>query len=250
MSSSVRIENDSMGNIEVPFDRYYGAQSARSLINFNIGRETMPHELIRAFGILKKAAALTNQELGKLSEEKARLIIQAADDVIRGDLNDHFPLSVWQTGSGTQTNMNVNEVIANRAIEMMGGKLGSKKPVHPNDHVNKSQSTNDVFPTAMHIAVAIKAKEKLLPSLRLLEKELLKKSKEFKSIVKVGRTHLQDATPLTLGQEFSGYHSQLKDCITRIEMLYLHAVLEEVLLKSLIASQSSEGVGSLKERLR
>ncbi len=217
MSSSVRIENDSMGNIEVPFDRYYGAQSARSLINFNIGRETMPHELIRAFGILKKAAALTNQELGKLSEEKARLIIQAADDVIRGDLNDHFPLSVWQTGSGTQTNMNTNEVISNRAIELAGGERGSKTPVHPNDDVNMSQSSNDTFPTAMHIAAVEMIQHSLIPALRELHDALESKQAEFKDIVKIGRTHLQDAVPLTLGQEFSGYVSQLNANLAAIE---------------------------------
>ena len=212
-----RIEFDSIGRIKVPGDKYWGASTERSNKYFNIGDFLVRPLVIHSIAIIKKAAAIVNTKNKDLDPKIAKYIIKAAEEVIKGKLDNHFPLKVWQTGSGTQTNMNVNEVIANRAIEMMGGKLGSKKPVHPNDHVNKSQSTNDVFPTAMHIAIAIKAKEKLLPSLRLLEKELLKKSKEFKSIVKVGRTHLQDATPLTLGQEFSGYHSQLKDCITRIE---------------------------------
>ena len=171
--------------------------------------------VIHSIAIIKKAAAIVNSKNKDLDPKLSRFIIKAADEVIKGKHDNHFPLKVWQTGSGTQTNMNVNEVIANRAIQMMGGKMGTKKPIHPNDHVNKCQSTNDVFPTAMHIAIALKTKEKLLPSLKLLEKELLKKSKEFMKIVKVGRTHLQDATPLTLGQEFSGYHSQLKKCIDK-----------------------------------
>src|SRR5882724_7366951 len=204
-----RTETDSMGPIEVPVDRYYGAQTARSLIHFAIGKDTMPPELIRAFGILKKAAALVNQDLGKLSREKTKLITQAADEVIGGQLNEHFPLRIWQTGSGTQTNMNVNEVISNRAIEIAGGAMGSKKPIHPNDDVNMSQSSNDTFPTAMHIAAAAETARRLLPAVKKLRDALDVKAKEFADIVKIGRTHLQDATPLTLGQEFSGWLSLL-----------------------------------------
>jgi fumarate hydratase class II len=200
-----RTESDSMGKIDVPTDRYYGAQTARSLIHFEIGKDTMPPELIRAFGILKKAAALVNQDLGKLSHEKTRLIAQAADEVISGKLHDHFPLRIWQTGSGTQTNMNVNEVISNRAIEIAGGEMGSKIPIHPNDDVNMSQSSNDTFPTAMHIAAAAETARRLLPAVKKLRDALDAKAREFADIVKIGRTHLQDATPLTLGQEFSGY---------------------------------------------
>jgi fumarate hydratase class II len=211
IAGPTRTESDSMGEIEVPADRYYGAQTARSLIHFDIGKDAMPPELIRAFGILKKAAALVNQDLGKLSSEKARLIIQAADEVISGKLNDHFPLRIWQTGSGTQTNMNVNEVISNRAIEIAGGVMGSKKPVHPNDDVNMSQSSNDTFPTAMHIAAAAETARRLLPAVKALRDALDAKAREFASIVKIGRTHLQDATPLTLGQEFSGWVNLL-DC--------------------------------------
>ena len=212
-----RIEFDSIGKIKVPGDKYWGASTERSNKYFDIGDFLVRPIVIRSIAVIKKAAAIVNAKNKDLDLKLSRYIIKAAEEIIKGKHNDHFPLKVWQTGSGTQTNMNVNEVIANRAIQMMGGKMGTKKPVHPNDHVNKSQSTNDVFPTAMHISIAIKAKEKLLPSLKLLEKELAKKSKEFKSIVKIGRTHLQDATPLTLGQEFSGYHSQLKKCIIRIE---------------------------------
>ncbi len=212
-----RTEFDSIGKIRVPGDKYWGASTERSNKYFNIGDFLVRPLVIHSIAIVKKAAAIVNTKNKDLDPKLSKYIIKAADEVIKGKHDNHFPLKVWQTGSGTQTNMNVNEVIANRAIQMMGGKLGSKKPVHPNDHVNKSQSTNDVFPTAMHISIAIKAKEKLLPCLKLLEKELAKKSKEFKSIVKVGRTHLQDATPLTLGQEFSGYHAQLKQCIVRIE---------------------------------
>ncbi|HEX9234377.1 MAG TPA: class II fumarate hydratase [Candidatus Acidoferrum sp.] len=211
-----RSESDSMGKMDVPADRYYGAQTARSLIHFAIGKDTMPFELIRAFGTLKKAAALVNQDLGKLSAEKARLISQAADDVISGKLNDHFPLRIWQTGSGTQTNMNVNEVISNRAIELAGGVLGSKKPIHPNDDVNMSQSSNDTFPTAMHIAAATETARRLLPAVKKLRDALDAKAKEFAGIVKVGRTHLQDATPLTVEQEFSGWVSLLDRDLTRI----------------------------------
>ena len=212
-----RIEFDSIGKIKVPGDKYWGASTERSRKYFNIGDFLVRPIVIHSIAIIKKAAAIVNAKNKDLDPKLSRYVIKAAEEVIKGKHNDHFPLKVWQTGSGTQTNMNVNEVIANRAIEMMGGRMGTKKPVHPNDHVNKSQSTNDVFPTAMHISIAIKTKEKLLPSLKLLEKELAKKAREFKSIVKVGRTHLQDATPLTLGQEFSGYQSQLKKCIIRIE---------------------------------
>ncbi len=212
-----RIEFDSIGKIKVPGDKYWGASTERSNKYFNIGDFLVRPIVIRSIAVIKKAAAIVNAKNKDLEPKLSRYIVKAAEEIIRGKHIDHFPLKVWQTGSGTQTNMNVNEVIANRAIQMMGGKMGTKKPVHPNDHVNKSQSTNDVFPTAMHISIALKTKDKLLPSLRLLEKELKKKSKEFKNIVKVGRTHLQDATPLTLGQEFSGYQSQLKNCIVRIE---------------------------------
>jgi fumarate hydratase class II len=211
-----RTESDSMGKMDVPADRYYGAQTARSLIHFAIGSDTMPPELIRAFGILKKAAALVNQDLGKLSADKARLITEAAEEVISGKLNDHFPLRVWQTGSGTQTNMNVNEVIGNRAIEIAGGTMGSKKPVHPNDDVNMSQSSNDIFPTAMHIAAATETARGLLPAVRKLRDALDAKAKEFGPIVKIGRTHLQDATPLTVEQEFSGWVSMLDRDLARL----------------------------------
>jgi fumarate hydratase class II len=205
-----------MGKIEVPSDRYYGAQTARSLIHFNIGTDTMPPELIRAFGILKKAAALVNQDLGKLPPEKAKLIVQAADEVISGKLNDHFPLRIWQTGSGTQTNMNANEVISNRAIEIAGGVMGSKKPIHPNDDVNMSQSSNDTFPTAMHIAAASRVAQDLIPAVLQLREALDAKAREFANVVKIGRTHLMDATPLTVGQEISGWVSMLDRDIARI----------------------------------
>jgi fumarate hydratase, class II len=196
-----------MGTIEVPDEVYWGAQTARSLIHFDIGEDRMPPELIQAIGILKKAAALVNNNLGKLSKEKAELIVAAADEVIAGKLNDHFPLRIWQTGSGTQTNMNANEVIANRAIELAGGQRGSKKPIHPNDDVNMSQSSNDTFPTAMHIAAAMVLNERLIPALEGLQEVLDNKSREFTNVVKTGRTHLQDATPLTVGQEISGWSS-------------------------------------------
>ena len=212
-----RIETDSMGEIEVPSDRYYGAQTARSLIHFDIGTETMPREIIRGMGILKKASAIVNTELGLLSEEKKDLIVKSADEVIAGSLDNHFPLSVWQTGSGTQSNMNTNEVIANRAIEIAGGQLGSKEPIHPNDHVNMGQSSNDTFPTAMHIAAVERIYDHLLPEITRLKDEIKKKSFEFKGIIKIGRTHLMDATPLTLEQEFSGYVQQLINGIARIE---------------------------------
>ncbi|MGA8308640.1 MAG: lyase family protein, partial [Terriglobales bacterium] len=212
-----RIESDSMGQIEVPANVYWGAQTQRSLHHFDIGRDTMPPELIRAFGILKKACALVNQDLGKLPSEKAKLIVQAADEVIAGKLNDQFPLRIWQTGSGTQTNMNVNEVISNRAIQLAGGKMGSKKPIHPNDDVNMSQSSNDTFPTAMHIAAAERVKHALIPAVRSVHKAIAAKAEEFKDIVKIGRTHLQDAVPLTFGQEFGGWASLLERDIKRLE---------------------------------
>ncbi len=212
-----RTETDSMGPIEVPSHVYWGAQTARSLVHFNIGRDTMPPELIRAFGILKKAAALVNQELGKLTPEKARLICLAADEVIAGQLDDQFPLRIWQTGSGTQTNMNANEVISNRAIELAGGARGSKNPIHPNDDVNMSQSSNDTFPTAMHIAAAERMHGALLPSIRRLHQALDAKAKEFANVVKIGRTHLMDATPLTVGQEMSGWASLIERDIARLE---------------------------------
>ena len=212
-----RTEADTIGEIQVPADKYYGAQTARSLLNFKIGNDRFPREFIRALGILKKAAALSNSELGVLSEEKAELIIQAADEVAVGKLDTHFPLVVWQTGSGTQTNMNANEVISNRAIELAGGIMGSKDPVHPNDHVNKGQSSNDAFPTAMHIAAAERIFGHLFPALKELRDTLLSKSKAFARIVKIGRTHLMDAVPLTLGQEFSGYAQQLENDLKRID---------------------------------
>jgi fumarate hydratase class II len=213
---NTRTETDSMGAIEVPADRYYGAQTVRSLIHFDIGRDVMPPELIRALGILKKAAALVNRDLGKLSEEKCQLIAQASDEVISGKLDDHFPLRIWQTDSGTQTNMNANEVISNRAIEMAGGQMGSKQPAHPNDDVNMSQSSNDTFPTAMSIAAATELEQTLLPQVQHLRDVIEAKRAEFADIVKIGRTHLQDATPLTLGQEFSGYVSLLDSDMGRL----------------------------------
>jgi fumarate hydratase class II len=216
---SFRIEKDSMGEIEVPSNVYWGAQSARSLIHFDIGIEKMPREVIRGMGILKKAAAISNCELGVLSKDKQDLIILAADEVIEGKLDSHFPLSIWQTGSGTQSNMNANEVISNRAIEISGGKMGSKKPIHPNDDVNKSQSSNDTFPTAMHIAAAESLVHRLLPAIKELRDTLSAKSDEFQEIIKVGRTHLMDAVPLTLGQEFSAYVRQLDDAIERVNLV-------------------------------
>ena len=218
-----RTEFDSLGKIKVPSDKYWGASTQRSNKYFDIGDFLVRPIVIKSIAMIKKAAAIVNAKNGDLDKKKSKIIIKVANEIISGKHKEHFPLKVWQTGSGTQTNMNVNEVISNRAIQLLGGKIGSKKPVHPNDHVNKSQSTNDVFPTAMHISIAIRATGKLLPSLKLLNQELKKKSKEFNKIIKVGRTHLQDATPITLGQEFSGYHSQLTKCIKRIE----HA-LEEI----------------------
>ncbi|MCL2924083.1 MAG: class II fumarate hydratase, partial [Trichodesmium sp. MAG_R04] len=218
----MRIESDSMGNIEVPADRYWGAQTQRSLIYFSIGQDYIPSEVIKAFAILKKAVAQTNQELGKLPEDKTKLIIQVAEEIIAGKLDGNFPLRIWMTGSGTQCNMNVNEVIANRAIEIAGGEMGSKNPIHPNDHVNMSQSSNDTFPTAMHIASAVVLYEKLLPKVKKMRDTLQEKSAEFSEIVKIGRTHLQDAVPLTLGQEFSGYVAQLDANLQHIT----HALLD------------------------
>ncbi|WP_078129982.1 class II fumarate hydratase [Leptospira alexanderi] len=212
-----RIETDSMGEITVDDSKYWGAQTERSLHHFHIGNDRFPREMIRALGILKKSAAIVNAELGLLTEDKKKLIVQAADEVISGKLDEHFPLSVWQTGSGTQTNMNSNEVISNRAIEIAGGVKGSKKPIHPNDDVNKAQSSNDTFPTAMHIAAAEQLNQKLIPALVQLKDTLEKKADEFKNIIKIGRTHLQDATPLTLGQEFSGYVQQLNYNIARVK---------------------------------
>tara|TARA_B100000519_G_scaffold143500_1_gene124509 strand:+ start:1915 stop:3306 length:1392 start_codon:yes stop_codon:yes gene_type:complete len=213
----VRIEADTMGELEVPADRYYGCQTARSLINFDIGDDKMPRGVVRAFGILKQAAAKVNSDLGQLDSDVAKLIISAAEEVINGELDGHFPLRVWQTGSGTQSNMNANEVIANRAIEMAGGVLGSKSPVHPNDHVNRAQSSNDTFPTAMHIASAEAITHDLIPNLTLLRDALSQKSEQWSDIVKIGRTHLMDAVPLTLGQEASGWVAQLDADLRRVE---------------------------------
>ncbi len=217
-----RIERDTMGEMRVPADKYYGCQTARSLVNFKIGGETMPREIIVAFGYLKKAAALVNFDMGKLDERICHAICEAADEVIRGDLMDHFPLVVWQTGSGTQSNMNVNEVIANRAIEILGGEMGSKDPVDPNDHVNMSQSSNDTFPTAMSIAAVDDIHDRLLPALDKFRVSLDQMAERFKDIIKIGRTHLMDATPLTLGQEFSGYATQVEYGIQRVKMCLPH----------------------------
>ncbi|HEV7290800.1 MAG TPA: lyase family protein, partial [Devosia sp.] len=215
---TTRVESDSMGTIQVPSERYYGAQTARSLANFDIGGEKMPKEIVKAFGILKKAAAITNTRLGLLDEATRDLIVAAADEVISGKLDDHFPLVVWQTGSGTQSNMNVNEVISNRGIEMAGGTMGSKKPVHPNDHVNMSQSSNDTYPTAMHIAAVEAIENYLFPRVQVLRDTLAAKSEEFMDVVKIGRTHLQDATPLTLGQEMSGWVAQIDLAVRAIKV--------------------------------
>ena len=214
--SIVRVETDSFGPLEVPSEKYYGAQTARSLINFPIGEEKMPAPIIRALGVIKLSAARANLALDNIEPEIGNAIIRAADEVAEGKLNDHFPLSVWQTGSGTQSNMNANEVISNRAIELLGGELGSKKPVHPNDHCNRSQSSNDTFPTAMHIATAEEINKSLIPALEKLHSALAEKSDSFKDIIKIGRTHLQDATPLTLGQEFSGYAAMVQNGIRRV----------------------------------
>ena len=215
--SAYRTETDSMGPIRVPADRYYGAQTARSLVHFSVGADTMPRPVIRAFGVLKKAAAITNRDLGLMPADRCELVGRAADEVIAGTLDDHFPLRVWQTGSGTQTNMNVNEVISNRAIELAGGVMGSKKPVHPNDDVNMSQSSNDTFPTAMHIAAVEEVVHRLLPSVSALRDTFAAKAKEFDGIVKIGRTHLMDAVPLTLGQEFGGYVAQIGYGVKAVE---------------------------------
>ena len=215
---ATRTESDTMGKLEVPADAYYGAQTERSKMNFPIGEERMPSEIVRAFGVLKKAAALTNHELGNLEAEVKDLIVRAADEVIDGKLDAHFPLVVWQTGSGTQSNMNVNEVIANRAIQIAGGEMGSKSPVHPNDHVNRSQSSNDTFPTAMHIAAVTQIEERLLPSVKQLRDTLHDKAEAYADLVKIGRTHLQDATPLTLGQEISGWVAQLDHATAAVRM--------------------------------
>ena len=214
--SDMRIETDSMGQIEVPADKYWGAQTQRSLLHFNIGYDVMPREMIRALGLLKKACALVNRDLGKLPAEKTKLIVQACDEVIAGKLDAHFPLRVWQTGSGTQTNMNANEVISNRAIELAGGVMGSKQPIHPNDDVNMSQSSNDTFPTAMHIAAA-EQMNKLIPRVQEVHAAIDVKAKEFKEVVKIGRTHLQDATPLTVGQEMSGWASLIERDVERMK---------------------------------
>lgn len=216
--TKTRIESDSFGKLEVPADKYYGAQTARSLINFPIGTETMPPSVIRALGIIKRSAALSNRALENLDARRTQAIVRAASEVAEGKLDDHFPLSVWQTGSGTQSNMNVNEVVSNRATEILGGKIGSKVPVHPNDHVNRSQSSNDTFPTAMHIAAAEEIHHRLLPALQVLRNALNDKSQEFEKIIKIGRTHTQDATPCTLGQEFSGYVAQLDNGIKRVQV--------------------------------
>jgi fumarate hydratase, class II len=218
-SGPTRVETDTMGKIEVPADRYWGAQTARSLIHFAIGDDVMPRPVVRAFGVLKKAAALVNRDLGLLPEDKAKLIVAACDEIVAGKLDDHFPLRVWQTGSGTQSNMNVNEVVSNRAIEMADGKMGSKNPIHPNDHVNLSQSSNDTFPTAMHIAAAEEVVRRLLPRVKRLRDALDAKADEYRDVVKIGRTHLMDAVPLTLGQEFSGYVAQLDAGIKRVEQV-------------------------------
>ena len=212
-----RKEFDSIGYINVPDDRYWGASTQRSNKFFNIGKILVDFSIIKSIAIIKRSAAIVHKKDKLISNKVANAIIKASNEVIAGKLNENFPLKVWQTGSGTQTNMNVNEVIANRAIQILKGKKGSKKPVHPNDHVNKSQSTNDVFPTAMHISIAKETIDKLVPNLKILENSLRKKSVEFKKIVKIGRTHLQDATPLTLGQEFSGYHEQVKKSLDRIK---------------------------------
>ena len=216
--ATMRVERDSMGEIDVPADRYWGAQTERSLHHFNVGDDRMPREMIRALGVLKKAAALVNEELGKLPADKTQLIVQAADEVIVGKLDEHFPLRIWQTGSGTQTNMNANEVISNRAIEIAGGELGSKQPVHPNDHVNMSQSSNDTFPTAMYIAAAEQL-NKLIPEIQRVHDAIDAKAREYADVVKIGRTHLQDATPLTVGQEFSGWASLLERDVERLKLV-------------------------------
>ena len=237
----LRKEFDSIGSVNVPNDKLWGASTQRSNKFFNIGKILVNISIIKSIAIIKRSAAIVHAKDKLIDKKISKAIIRASDEVIKGRLDNNFPLKVWQTGSGTQTNMNVNEVIANRAIEIMGGKKGSKKPVHPNDHVNKSQSTNDVFPTAMHISVAKETLSKLLPNLKILEKELKKKSKEFKNIVKIGRTHLQDATPLSLGQEFSGYHAQVKKSIKRIDY-----ALKEILFLAQGGTAVGTGINSKK----
>ncbi len=237
----LRKEFDSIGSIKVPKDKYWGASTQRSNKYFNIGKILVNISIIKSIAIIKRAAAIVHAKDKLIDGKISKAIIKASDEVIKGKLDENFPLKVWQTGSGTQTNMNVNEVIANRAIEILGGKKGTKKPVHPNDHVNKSQSTNDVFPTAMHISVAKETISKMLPSLKILEKELKRKSNEFKNIIKIGRTHLQDATPLSLGQEFSGYHFQVKKSIERIEY-----ALKEILFLAQGGTAVGTGINSKK----
>ena len=217
-----RIEKDSMGDIEVPANRYWGAQTQRSLQNFEIGGERFPREMLWALGIVKQSVAKVNSDLGLLERDKVEVIVQAAQEVINGELDDHFPLVVWQTGSGTQTNMNTNEVIANRAIEMLGGVQGSKEPIHPNDHINKSQSTNDAFPTAIHVAIVDRIYNHLIPEVTALRDAFSDKAEAFSDIVKTGRTHLMDATPLTLGQEFAGYTQQLTNALRAIDHVLPH----------------------------
>ena len=238
----LRKEFDSIGSINVPDEKYWGASTQRSKKFFNIGKILVNISIIKSIAIIKRSAAIVHSKDKSINNKIARAIMKASDEVIKGKLDNNFPLKVWQTGSGTQTNMNVNEVIANRAIEILGGKKGSKKPVHPNDHVNKSQSTNDVFPTAMHISVATETLKKLLPNLKILEKELRKKSIDFKRIIKIGRTHLQDATPLSLGQEFSGYYTQLKKSINRIEL-----ALKEILFLAQGGTAVGTGINSKKK---
>jgi fumarate hydratase, class II len=238
----IRVESDSMGKIEVPADHYWGAQTERSLLHFAIGHDIMPRSIIRATGILKKAAAEVNRDLGQLKPELADLIVRAADEVISGTLDAEFPLRIWQTGSGTQTNMNANEVISNRAIEMAGGEMGSKKPIHPNDHVNMSQSSNDTFPTAMHIAAAEELTHRLLPAVTKLRDAVRKKQQEIDDIVKIGRTHLMDAVPLTMGQEFSGYIAQLDQGLARIK-----AVLPDVLELAIGGTAVGTGLNTHRE---
>lgn len=237
----LRKEFDSIGNINVPNDKYWGASTQRSNKFFNIGKILVDISIIKSIAIIKRAAAIVHAKDKLIDSKISKAIIKASDEVIKGKLDENFPLKVWQTGSGTQTNMNVNEVIANRAIEILGGKKGTKKPIHPNDHVNKSQSTNDVFPTAMHISIANETISKMLPNLKILEKELKRKSNKFKNIVKIGRTHLQDATPLSLGQEFSGYHTQVKKSIERIEY-----ALKEILFLAQGGTAVGTGINSKK----
>ena len=241
MNPKNRIEKDSIGEIEVPSDRYWGAQTQRSLHHFSIGEDLMPIEVIQAFAIVKKASAIANNQLGKLSAEKKDLITQVADEILAGKLDDHFPLYVWMTGSGTQSNMNVNEVIANRAIEIVGGELGSKDPIHPNDDVNKSQSSNDTFPTAMNIAAVVAIQNRLIPKVTKLKDALQEKAEAWENIIKIGRTHLQDAVPLSLGQEMSGYVGMLEDNLQRIQQ-----VLPEIYQLALGGTALGTGINAPK----